>query len=74
MQEADLVRMSTQIAAFFAAYPDAEAIPGIAEHLRNFWAPSMRDQLFAMHEAGTPPLHPLVGRAITILRAAEPTA
>jgi formate dehydrogenase subunit delta len=74
MQEADLVRMSTQIAEFFAAYPKEEAIAGIADHLRSFWAPTMREQLFAMHEAGAPPLHPLVDRAITILRTADPTA
>lgn len=72
MQDADLVRMSTQIAAFFAAYPDEEAIPGVAEHLRNFWAPAMREQLFALHDAGSTALHRLVGPAISILRAAKP--
>jgi formate dehydrogenase subunit delta len=72
MQEADLVRMSTQIAEFFAAYPDDEAVPGVAEHLRSFWAPSMRAQLIAMHEAGMPALHPLVQRAIARLRDPEP--
>ena len=74
MQGADLVRMSTQIAEFFAAYPDDEAVPGVAEHLRSFWAPTMREQLFRMHDAGTPPLHPLVVRAVTMLRATEATA
>ncbi len=74
MQGADLVRMSTQIADFFAAYPDDEAVPGVAEHLRSFWAPTMREQLFQMYDAGTPPLHPLVGRAVAMLRATEATA
>ena len=74
MLPADLIRMSNQIAEFFAAYPDVEAVTGIAEHLRSFWAPSMRTQLVAMHEAGAPPLHPLVARAIPVLRAADPTA
>lgn len=74
MQAADLIRMSTQIAEFFAAYPEEEAVAGIAEHLRSFWVPSMRVQLVAMHESGTAPLHPLVGRAIPVLRAADPAA
>lgn len=74
MQEADLVRMSNQIADFFAAYPEAEAVSGVANHLRSFWAPTMRAQLIAMHEAGASGLHPLVSRAIPILRSAGPAA
>lgn len=73
MQDADLVRMSTQIAAFFAAYPEEEAVPGVAEHLRNFWAPTMRERLFTLDDTGTTPLHPLVKQAITILRTADST-
>lgn len=72
MLPADLIRMSNQIADFFAAYPDEEAVSGVAEHLRSFWPPSMREQLFAINAAGEAALHPLVQRAIVALRGADP--
>ncbi len=41
-----LVRMANQIGDFFDAMPDrAEALRGIAEHLRKFWDPRMRREL-----------------------------
>ena len=46
MELGKLVRMANQIGEFFAAEPDAQAAQlGIAEHLRKFWAPSMRREL-----------------------------
>lgn len=69
MQNADLVRMSTQIAQFFEPYPAEEAVAGVADHIRGFWTPSMRMQLVAIHGAGTPPLHPLVAQAAQRLDA-----
>lgn len=64
MRQVDLARMSTQIAQFFEPYPEREAVAGVLEHLNNFWDPTMREELVAIHEAGTPPLHPLVARAV----------
>ena len=40
-----MIRMANQIAAFFEAYPRAEALEGIAKHIKSFWTPRMRQQL-----------------------------
>ena len=49
----NLVGMANQIGEFFDAMPDrAEALDGIEQHLRRFWAPRMRQQLTAHWEAG----------------------
>jgi formate dehydrogenase subunit delta len=50
---ASLVRMANQIGSFFEAMPDrAEALEGIARHLKKFWDPRMRRQLLAHVDAG----------------------
>ncbi|VVM07859.1 formate dehydrogenase subunit delta [Methylacidimicrobium tartarophylax] len=42
----DLVRMANQIGDFFGSDPSQEeAAAGIAEHLKKFWTPSMREKL-----------------------------
>ncbi len=42
----NLVTMANQIGTFFEAVPDrAEALDGISQHIRRFWAPRMRRQL-----------------------------
>lgn len=47
MNIAHLVTMANQIGTFFASYPDREeASAEIASHLKRFWAPRMRQQLF----------------------------
>jgi formate dehydrogenase subunit delta len=44
----NLVTMANQIGTFFESYPDPEeASTEIADHLKRFWAPRMRSQLFA---------------------------
>ncbi len=49
----NLVSMANQIGEFFDAMPDrAEAVEGIAQHIRRFWAPRMRQQLTAHWSAG----------------------
>jgi formate dehydrogenase subunit delta len=41
-----LVQMANRIGEFFQAMPDhPEALEGIANHIRKFWAPRMRVQL-----------------------------
>jgi len=46
MNPARLVAMVNDIAAFFAAEPDAEAAAEqVANHLRKFWDPRMRDEI-----------------------------
>ncbi len=64
MRPDDLLRMSTQIANFFEAYPEPDAITGVQNHIQKFWQPLMRERLLAMHAAGTPTLHPLVCQAV----------
>lgn len=71
MQGDDLVRMANQIAQFFSAYPEEDAIEGIREHLQKFWAPSMRKELLAVAGGLVPTdveLHPLVLRTAAHLR------
>jgi formate dehydrogenase subunit delta len=43
-----LVTMANQIGSFFKSYPDQEkAKEEIANHLKKFWAPPMRNQIKA---------------------------
>ena len=59
----ELVSMANQIATFFSAYPEEEAISGIATHIRDFWDKRMRKAL-AQHVAdGGHGLDPLALRA-----------
>jgi formate dehydrogenase subunit delta len=39
--------MANQVASFFAAYPEAEAIESTASHLKSFWDPRMRREIEA---------------------------
>ena len=58
-----LVRMSRQIADFFAAYDEQEAVDGIVGHMRGFWAPAMRARLVTIYQREPQLLHPLVRAA-----------
>ncbi|MDF2233671.1 formate dehydrogenase subunit delta [Albimonas sp. CAU 1670] len=62
MKTDELVRMANQIAAFFQAYPEEEAVDGVAEHIRQFWDPRMRAGLRAHLDAGGAGLDPLARR------------
>jgi formate dehydrogenase subunit delta len=47
MNNDNLIRMVNRIGAFFAAMPDREeAMRDLAQHVRRFWEPRMRRQLF----------------------------
>lgn len=47
MNNDKLIRMVNQIGEFFAAMPDREeAMSDLAQHVRRFWEPRMRRQLF----------------------------
>lgn len=52
MNAKDLVRMANQISDYFALYPKAEAIDGIAKHIHASWEPRMRNALKAHIDAG----------------------
>ncbi len=49
-----LVAMANDIARYFASEPDREAgAEGVADHLRKFWTPRMREQLVVyLHSDG----------------------
>jgi formate dehydrogenase subunit delta len=67
MALADIVRMANQISDFFAAYPHDTAVKETATHIRNFWEPRMRKQLFDHLAAGGEGLKPIAleaGRAL----------
>jgi len=77
MDTGNLVRMANRIGDFFEAMPDrAEALDGVAGHIRKFWEPRMRSQLLdflAQHpdgDAGNVRLHPLVLEAVAANREA----
>ena len=67
VRQEDLVRMVNQIADFFDAYPEPEAISGVTEHLRKFWDPAMRRQLLNARESLEDSLHPVARRALAEL-------
>ena len=64
MNEAKLTRMANQVADFFRAYPEDQAVAGIHEHLVAFWTRNMLRDLAAHAAAGAPEVDPLVARAM----------
>jgi formate dehydrogenase subunit delta len=60
MKPEHMVHMANQIAGFFAAYPREQAIEGIADHLKKFWEPRMRKELFDYVDKGGAGLEELV--------------
>lgn len=70
-----LVAMANQIGEFFDAMPAREeALDGIADHLRKFWAPRMRQQLTAHWESGPRDTYrPIVAEMLST-RSILPTA
>ena len=61
-----LVQMANAIGQFFDSMPDRdEALDGVANHLRRYWEPRMREQLLAsVADAGPTALHPLVDEVL----------
>jgi formate dehydrogenase subunit delta len=65
-----LVAMANQIGAFFESQPDRdEAVAGIADHLKRFWDPSMREAIIAYARKGANDLKPIVREAVGRLDA-----
>lgn len=66
MDAEKLARMANQIAAFFVNDPDpVSASAAVASHLRRFWDPRMRREIFAwLDETGGPGLSPLTLQAL----------
>lgn len=77
MSVESLVKMANDIGNFFASEPDdATAIAGIANHVRRYWEPRMRRQIYAHLAAGGNGLNELARAAVQLLadkeRAASP--
>jgi len=60
-----LVAMANDIAAFFASEPDPKAAAEqVANHLRRFWEPRMRQAIRRHLEAGGAGLSPLARQGV----------
>jgi formate dehydrogenase subunit delta len=66
-----LVYMANQIGAFFKSQGQDKAITGTAEHIKKFWDPRMRAQIFAHLDAGGAGIDPFVRAALERLERAE---
>ncbi len=67
MAPSDLVRMANQIGANFAHLGDETAAAETADHLRRFWAPSMRQEF--LEAVGASELNPVARGARELLLA-----
>jgi formate dehydrogenase subunit delta len=69
MQPDRLVYMANQIGKFFEVQRADEIVPGIANHIKKFWDPRMRQAIFAYIDAnGGEGLDPPVLEALTKLK------
>lgn len=66
-----LVYMANQIGRFFASQGPGKAIAGTADHIKQFWDPRMRAEIFAHLDAGGAGLDPAVRQAVEHLKSAE---
>ncbi|MCC7251339.1 MAG: formate dehydrogenase subunit delta [Hyphomicrobium sp.] len=64
-----LVRMANDIGKFFRAQGEEKALAGIANHVKMFWEPRMKKQIFAHLDAGGAGLDPLTLKALQKLKA-----
>jgi len=63
-----LIYMANQIGKFFQNQGRDKAVPAIAEHIRKFWDPRMRNAIFAHLDAGGAGLDSNVHDAIASLK------
>ena len=63
-----LARMANQIADFYAAMPDEEAVAGVASHLTLYWTPKMIREIIALADEGHAGLKPIASRAVESLK------
>ena len=65
-----LVYMANQIGKFFQSQGANAAVSGTAEHIKKFWDPRMRKQIFVHIDAGGSGLDPDVRKALDTLKGA----
>jgi formate dehydrogenase subunit delta len=68
--EQRLVYMANQIGKFFHSQGHDKVVPGVADHIRKFWDPRMRKQIYAHLAAGGAGLDPDVREALESLKGA----
>lgn len=68
--EQRLVYMANQIGKFFQSQGHGKTVPGVADHIRKFWDPRMRKQIYAHLAAGGAGLDPDVREALESLKGA----
>jgi formate dehydrogenase subunit delta len=71
MQAERLVYMVNQIGDFFKSYPHDQAVAGIADHVRKFWEPRMRKQIYDVIAAPDHGLKPQSLEAIQSLAKSD---
>jgi formate dehydrogenase subunit delta len=64
MKPQHLVHMANQIALYFSSYPREQAVAGIADHLKKFWEPRLRQRIISYVAEGGQGLHELVPEAV----------
>ena len=64
-----LVRMTNQIGKFFAAQGEERGAVGVADHVKKFWEPRMKKQIFAHLDEGGAGLDPVTLAALQKLKA-----
>lgn len=64
-----LLHMAGQIADFWRAYPQDQAVEGIATHINKFWTPRMRADFLAACDAENAAVDALLGAARAKIRA-----
>ncbi|MCC2097038.1 MAG: formate dehydrogenase subunit delta [Hyphomicrobiales bacterium] len=69
-----LVRMANQIADFFRSQPQDTAVAGAADHMKSFWNPVMRRQIYAHLDAGGAGLDALALEALKLMRSGDSEA
>lgn len=63
-----LIRMANQIGMAFRAQGEEKAIIGISNHVKLFWEPRMKKQIFAHLDHGGEGLNPLTLKALQKLK------
>ena len=63
-----LVRMANQITHFFRAQGEERAVAGVADHLKKFWEPRMKQAIFEHLDHGGKGLEPVALKAVQELR------
>lgn len=66
-----LVYMANQIGKFFVSQGQEKAVAGTADHIKKFWDPRMRAQIFAHLKTGGAGLDPVARLAVERLQGNE---